>query len=316
MKKIFTLLVVLAAALGMQADDKYVVAGAESLLGENWNANTEVNVMATSDNGATYTLEKTGVKLRKGANYEFQIVKVDGPADNEKTWYGTGEEGKTNYAVKVDADGEYTVKFTFTVATTTASSEATKTGEAEFGEDVWTLVGSSVFCGNSWDLVDAEGNNTFTTTDNITFTLKKENVVLEAGVKNEFKIALNHSWDISYGKDGTGNNNELTVDKDGVYNLTFTFVNDDTHLLTVDAEYVGEAVIAEKTWTVAGSSELVFGTTWAPTNTDNDMTKQDDGSFVLTKYSITFDGPTTINFKVCANHAWDESYGDNGENMA
>ena len=143
----------ICAALGMQAQAKYVVAGATTLLGENWNTGTEVNVMTTADNGATYTLIKEGVKLQKGNNYEFKVVKVE---DGE-TWYGTGDDGQTNYSVAVESDGEYTITFTFTVETSTATYVATKTGEAEFGEDVWTLVGSSVLCGKSWDLEDADG---------------------------------------------------------------------------------------------------------------------------------------------------------------
>ena len=312
MKKIFTLLMMFCAALGMQAQDKYVVAGASTLLGENWNADTEINVMTTADNGATYTLEKQGVKLQKGNNYEFKVVKVEG--EGNKIWYGAGEDGNANYSVAVEADGEYTVKFTFTVETTTASCEATKTGEAQFEEDVWTLVGSSVLCGKSWDLEDADGVNKFSTTDKITYTLVKEGLVLEADTPNEFKIALNHSWDVAYGKDGGKENNSLTVDETATYTVTFTFVNDDTHLLTAEAVKTGEAVVAEKTWTMAGSAAELFGTEWDPTNTDNDLTKISDGYYELVKENVQLEAKD-YKFKVCANHAWDESYGDNGSDM-
>ena len=105
MKKIFTLLMMFCAALGMQAQDKYVVAGASTLLGENWNADTEINVMTTADNGATYTLEKQGVKLQKGNNYEFKVVKVEG--EGNKTWYGAGEDGNAGVSgpLRQPADG-------------------------------------------------------------------------------------------------------------------------------------------------------------------------------------------------------------------
>jgi len=311
MKKIFTLLVMLCAAVGMQAQEKYVVAGAGTLLGESWNADTEVNVMTTADNGDTYTLVKEGVKLQKGNNYEFKVVKVEG--DN-KTWYGTGDDGNTNYSLAVEADGEYKVTFTFDVISTTATCEATKTGEAVFDEDVWTLVGSSVLCGKSWDLEDADGVNKFSTTDKITYTLVKENLILEADTPNEFKIALNHSWDVAYGKDGGKDNNSLTVSETAKYTVTFTFVNDDTHLLTAVAVKTGEATVAEKTWTMAGSGVELFGTEWDPANTDNDLAKISDGYYELVKENVTLEAKD-YKFKVCANHAWDESYGDNGADM-
>lgn len=314
MKKIFTLIVMLAAVLGMQAQDKYVVAGAESLTGENWNSDTELNVMTTADNGVTYSLQKTGIKLKKGNNYEYKVVKITG--EGEKTWYGTGDDGNANYTVSVGEDGEYTVVFTFNTTSGTASSVASKTGEASFEDDVWTLVGSSVLCGKSWDLEDADGANKFTTTDKITYTLVKENLILEAGTKNEYKIALNHSWDVAYGKNGTKDNNELTVDETAKYKVTFTFVNDDTHLLTAVAEKTGEAVVAEKTWTLAGSGLELFGgeKEWDPENTANDMTKVDDGYYELVKRNVNLEAKD-YQFKVCANHGWDESYGENGNNM-
>ena len=108
MKKLFTLLVMMVAALSVQAQDTYLVAGVESLLGVNWDGSAEANKMTTSDDGVTYVLTKTGVKLRKSTAYEFKIVK------NGSEWIG--DSNGQNLSFKPDADGEYTVKFTFTVA--------------------------------------------------------------------------------------------------------------------------------------------------------------------------------------------------------
>ena len=47
MKKIFTLIVMLAATLGMQAQDTWTVAGEKSILGASWDpANTENDMTA------------------------------------------------------------------------------------------------------------------------------------------------------------------------------------------------------------------------------------------------------------------------------
>ena len=71
---------------------------------------------------------------------------------------------------------------------------------------------------------------------------------------------------------------------------------------------VGEYIApADPTWTVAGSSEAAFGTAWAPDNTDNDMVKQSDGTFLWEKTNITL-GAGSITFKVCRDHAWTVAY--------
>ncbi len=309
MKKIFTLIVMLAATLGMQAQETWVVAGSEALLGEDWNADTEINVMTSTDGGTTFTLTKEGCKLQKGFSYEYKIVKR---TENSKEWYGAGENhGDPNYNVTVTENGEYKVTFTFKVAEETAEAAYVKTGEAEFEEGTWTLVGSSVLCGKSWDLEDAEGKNTFTKIDDVTYQLVKEDLVLEAGVANEYKIAYNHSWDVSYGINGTKDNNSLMVGETAKYKVTFTFVNDDTHLLTANAEKTGEAVIGEKTWTICGAAALC-GVEWDPTATENDMKKTAEGEYTLVKTGVYLLTDTKYEYKVAANHAWDESYGLNG----
>ena len=62
----------------------------------------------------------------------------------------------------------------------------------------------------------------------------------------------------------------------------------------------------EDTWTVAGSSTALFGTTWAPTNTDNDMTL-DNGLYTWScdRAELTTSG---FSFKVVLNHDWGTAY--------
>lgn len=66
------------------------------------------------------------------------------------------------------------------------------------------------------------------------------------------------------------------------------------------------------TYTVAGSSDVLLGSSWDPTNTANDMTES-NGVWTLVKENVTL-GQQTIEYKVCLNHGWDTSYGDNGNN--
>ncbi len=61
-------------------------------------------------------------------------------------------------------------------------------------------------------------------------------------------------------------------------------------------------------YTVAGSSETLFGTTWAPTNTDNDMVL--DGTVYKWQKSGVSLPAGNIEFKVAKNHSWDKSWPD------
>lgn len=63
----------------------------------------------------------------------------------------------------------------------------------------------------------------------------------------------------------------------------------------------------EHTYTVAGGSAVAFGTAWDPTNTANDMAKQDDGSYKWEKANLELPAGT-IEFKVCQDHAWTTSW--------
>lgn len=71
----------------------------------------------------------------------------------------------------------------------------------------------------------------------------------------------------------------------------------------------------EDTWTVAGSSTVAFGTSWDPTNTANDMVKQNDGTFKWEKENLEL-AAGSVNFKVAKNHSWDEAYPSQDYNLA
>ena len=72
MKKIFTLIVMLAATLGMQAQDTWTIAGVKALVGSGWDATDTNNDMTA--NGSVFTLVKTDVMLKAGS-YQYKVVK-------------------------------------------------------------------------------------------------------------------------------------------------------------------------------------------------------------------------------------------------
>ena len=89
----------------------------------------------------------------------------------------------------------------------------------------------------------------------------------------------------------------LFMDVTGDYTFTYTFA-DNSLAITYPA-----LAPVEHSYTVAGSSAVAFGTAWDPTNTANDMAKQDDGSYKWEKANLELPAGT-IEFKVCQDHDW------------
>ena len=169
-------------------------------------------------------------------------------------------------------------------------------------QDAWTAAGSSTIFGSHWDQKDT--SNDLTDKGDGIWELTKTGCILEQNVKNELKVLKNHSWAESY----PAANYVFTVKETGTYSVTIQF---DANNCTINATYTktGDAVIGEKTWTVAGSLEIL-GKDWAETATENDMIKQEDNvTYILTKTNLTI-AKGVYQYKICANHNWSENYGD------
>ena len=171
-------------------------------------------------------------------------------------------------------------------------------GGQPFGDE-WTIAGSEAILGSSWDTNDT--NNNMTSEDGITYTLVKENCTLEAGTTYIYKVVKNHDWaNENYGANGVlgGENVQLTVDETGVYTVTFTFVNDDSHALSAVAVKSGEAGPITHTYAIVG--ELTGG--W---ENDAQMTQSADDANV---YTLTIEGfeaeAKTYSYKLRADGKW------------
>ena len=169
-------------------------------------------------------------------------------------------------------------------------------------QDVWTAAGSSTIFGTHWDIKDT--SNDLTDKGDGIWELTKTGCILEQNVKNELKVLKNHSWAESY----PAANYVFTVKETGTYSVTIQF-DANNFEIKVKTTKTGDAVIGEKTWTVAGSLEIL-GKDWAETATENDMIKQEDNvTYILTKTNLTL-AIGTYKYKICANHGWAENYGD------
>jgi hypothetical protein len=299
MKKIFTLIVMLAATLGIQAQDTWTIAGDKGLMGVNWDPADASNDMTTSDN-VNFTLTKTGMMVKAG-NYGFKAVK-------NHAW---GEEYPSqNAELTIDADGEYTIDFTFNADTKDVNAVANKTGEyVGPTTSEWFVSGSADIFGVEWSGDAAE--NKMSTEDGKIYTLVKTDVALNVNTPYPFKFIQNGAWlgnkgEGALGDTGMGGNFELFVDAPGKYTVTFT-ANEETMIGTVSAVKTGEAVFGEKVWTIAGE-EALMGSGWDTNDTNNDMTDMGDGTFQLVKTNVTLEAKT-YTYKVVANHSWSENYG-------
>ena len=169
-------------------------------------------------------------------------------------------------------------------------------------QDVWTAAGSSTLFGSNWNETDT--SNDLTDKGDGIWELTKTGCILEQNVKNELKVLKNHSWAESY----PAANYVFTVKETGTYSVTIQF-NANNFEINVKTTKTGDAVIGEKTWTVAGFG-TILGIEWDPKATEHDMIKQDDNvTYILTKTDLTL-AIGTYKYKICANHGWAENYGD------
>ena len=75
------------------------------------------------------------------------------------------------------------------------------------------------------------------------------------------------------------------------------------HLYANGNWYNIEDVLNPTIFTVAGSSEVLFGTVWEPTNTENDMLLNAEGNYSLTIYDAYL-AAGKIEYKIVALHDW------------
>lgn len=300
MKKIFTLLVMLAATMGMQAQDTWTVAGEKALCGSSWDPTDTSNDMVAD--GSTFRLVKQNVMLTTKA-WEYKVVKNHALDES----YGAGEG---NALLQIEEDGAYTVTFTFDPANPEPLAVAVKTGEYV---KTWTVAGVGELCGSAWDPADT--SNDMTSEDGVNYKWTRTELALDKATPYGFKVVADHAWDEAYGGAAggqTSDNYEITLTEPGLYTVEITF-NSDAHTIAVVTTKTGDYVFGEKTWTICGV-EALCGSNWDPTDTSNDMVKTGEGEYSLTKYNVAMIADTEYEYKVAANHAWTESYGLDGGN--
>ena len=166
----------------------------------------------------------------------------------------------------------------------TDNGDGTFTYKATFNGTVWFVFANGQ--GTSW--ADFNGNYRIG-------PLEANEIV---NANTEYNTQFSDNGDASYQFTGTG------------HEYTFTFDSND---MTFKVEGIVD-VPTEDTWTVAGSSLALFGTSWDATNADNDMTLV-NGLYTFTRNNVELT-VGAIQFKVVKNHDWGIAYPSSNYNQA
>lgn len=181
--------------------------------------------------------------------------------------------------------------------------------------ETWTVVGAADIINgtSSWDLNNNDNNMTYNAA-----TQRYELTVTGCGLvkdKYEYKFAKDHSWDVAYPQEG---NNSLEITETGTYTILFYYEpdqglgDDGGAVATRTGDYTPPTTL---TLTVAGSSVELFGTSWDPKNTANDMTQVSGTTYQLVKKGVTL-AAGTIEYKITKDHDWGTNWPSNNASFA
>ena len=112
-------------------------------------------------------------------------------------------------------------------------------------------------------------------------------------------VAEAQSWDTGVKELGA-----IAVPAAGTYKVKLTNATQWSEAVLNSITFAAPA--PAHTYTVAGGSDVAFGTAWAPSNTANDMTLV-EGLYTWEKTELEL-AAGVIEFKVCEDHAWTTAY--------
>lgn len=192
--RLLTLLCLLVAWTGAQAD--WYVAGspATTVFNGSWNASGD---KMTQVGGSDYLFLKPNVA--SGTSISFKVTNGSWNESYPGNNYNFTQNSLGTFAIKFNSDSKTVNAYTITT---------------------WTIAGDNGrgLIDNSWSTTDT--NYDMTSTDGDTYTLTLTNRTLTAGTQ-QYKVCGNHAWNVSVGS-GT-QNVSLNIPSAGVYNVTFTF---------------------------------------------------------------------------------------------
>ena len=322
MKKI--LLFVAAAMVAMCASAQGVF-----LRGNNGDWGTPSDMEFTKVSEGVYELAKevTLTSAFKIADASWGDINY---GSSESAKIGTIAVTKGGSDIKVNSTINAT-KITLDINAGTLTIEGADGGAIKISS--WTLCGVAELVGDAWDPTSTA--NVMTESNGV-YTITKEGVslstsfVTDAGTPSEapgygYKVAANAQWGISKFPDQ--GNQFLTVDADGIYNVTFTW-DPASEILSATATLVSEGGSegGEEGGEEGGDDPIVTptGTTYyligyingADYGCQDDYENMGDYKFVDGSVTATFDIESYVFVKTEGNGAWFMSEGFAAESPA
>ena len=262
MKKIFTIFAALAMVMSMAAETWTVAGSPASVFGTAWDPANTANVMADQGDG-NYKWEKGDLALA-ASTIEFKVVKGNA--------WGV-EYPSSNYQLKINESGVYTITITFNEGSQEVNAVATKQGAAE-------VIPTIVIAG------DMNGWNTSADEFVIADDKKTASLTLALEAKDYgFKMIVAGSW--------TSDNNVVTRENN---TTVFTGANLDNCKLTADV--AGDYTF---TWTYATSTLAVAYPEAGDTPVDPTPDPEPNPGTDETVYFVNNQGWGTINAYAWAN---------------
>ncbi len=287
------------------AVDTYGIVG--DLTG-GWEKDLMMTVSPNDANIYTATVEGVDIPELKGYDYKLRA---------NKSWNGYQIPTVGNQTWKPEAVGVYTFTFTANIAESTLTVDAQKTADLEIiantPETALTVADAIALIGKTDATVLAKDYNKVyvkgTATDIGTVNEKYYSLTYYL-TDGENKIQI-YSGKYLNGADFDQDKANALADKVvTVYgNLKLFNGTPEVDMNSIIYSIEGEEPVGD-TWTVAGSDESLFGTTWDPANTANDM-QLVEGLYTWQKTDVAIPANTVVKFKVVKNHAWSEAYPDN-----
>ena len=283
--------------------DTYTVAGEPTeIIGAYWNQAYEANDMTAVGDG-TYTLTKENVTIAAGTTIQFKIVK-------NHTWgqdseYGDGGFGGGNVVYTVTDAGLYNVTFTFNPDEKTVTPQITVTPVTyDFTQHTYRVCGEGFAGGWGASEGDATMNPMTLTEGKYVFT--KSGYEVTDAHSESYRIRVDDAYLTNVSPfiiDGIQNNNTVTFDAAGTYDVTVTF---DPEALEVTAVATAAVTPDPDTYTIVGVEDVINGDLpWDPTATANDMT-ENAGVWTLTVEGANLEAGQNYKYKMVKNHAWGE----------
>ena len=272
-----------------RASEEYVLAG-----------ETPIKYLASSSANTQFDyiwIESTGTPTEEElAAAEIADAKADLQAviDEANAIDTTDKLGAEELAAAITAADTAYAAEDATVESLTAAKTALEEAVAAF-EDANTtkyyIVGDMNSWGASADYLLTLNKEASTTE----YYIKGLELTTSQGLKVIGVLGDNTTWYPD------GENNNYYVSADGKYDIYFRPNGDGDESWHYNVIYA----VQRHTYTVAGSESL-FGSNWDVTDTSNDLTENEDGTYSITYTNVALS--ENVEYKVVQDHAWGSSW--------